>query len=565
MYVRQRTGLAALGALCITGAHAHNAITDFVAQGVSLGLDWSGMAWQHADGFRLSEYVPGLSWLGEKLDPAYPHAGARERVQGRVHDWLHTGMEVVEGVAYQTLVHPAYPDYRLRLTERTDATRFCDPNVEQVSGYLDIHDDAHLWFILYQSRADPATDPLVLWLNGGPGCSSSTGMLFELGPCWVADEGRGTVYNEHSWNSNANLLFLDQPLQVGYSYSDSDEVVDTSDKSAEDVYAFLQLFLSRFPEYAERELTVAAESYGGEYAPHIGAEIHRKNKELAEHPRAVGGVAPSLHVNLASLMIGNGLTSPAIQFRSVPEYACSPDNKYHLFDPDSSTCKSLYTKSDACGVLIEQCSRFQSRLACVPAALYCWGSLYGPAQQSGVNLYDVRLKCDREADGDLCYREMGWMETLMNEAGVKEQLGVPPSVEFKSCNMGVNQRFMMQGDSMVDSAKLLPPLLADGVRVLVYAGEADFMCNAIGNREWVIGFDNVYHEEIANATDTPFFVHGSGGAKPKRAGYFRKAGDGAGNLAFAWIDKAGHMVPHDQPHVALSMLNSWLANDQFGA
>ena len=182
--------------------------------------------------------------------------------------------------------------------------KFCDPGVKQIKGYLDIREDAHLWFILFESRSNPAEDPLVLWLNGGPGCSSSTGMLFELGPCWVSEQGFNTEYNEHSWNSKANLLFLDQPLQVGYSYSDTKEKINTSDKSAEDVYAFLQLFFASYPKYADLPFTVAAESYGGHYAPHIGAEIHRRNKELALAPHS-----DARPIRLETLMIGNGSVS----------------------------------------------------------------------------------------------------------------------------------------------------------------------------------------------------------------------------------------------------------------
>ena len=116
----------------------------------------------------------------------------------------------------------------------------------------------------------------------------------------------------------------------------------------------------------------------------------------------------------------------------------------------------------------EVCDKLDSRLACVPASLFCWGSLYGPAQQTGVNLYDVRRQCDHEKDGELCYPEMTHIETLLNKPTVKSQLGVPDSIQFESCNMQVNGQFMLQGDSIQNSAKLLEPLLADGVRAVSY-------------------------------------------------------------------------------------------------
>jgi cathepsin A (carboxypeptidase C) len=94
-------------------------------------------------------------------------------------------------------------------------------------------------------------------------------------------------------------------------------------------------------------------------------------------------------------------------------------------------------------------------------------------------MYDVRRKCDREKDGELCYREMGWIETWMNDKANKVALGVDPAKDFQSCNMEVNQDFMFQGDGMHNSAALLPELINDGVRLLVYAGNADLMCNFI--------------------------------------------------------------------------------------
>ena len=96
---------------------------------------------------------------------------------------------------------------------------------------------------------------------------------------------------------------------------------------------------------------------------------------------------------------------------------------------------------------------------------------------SGRNPYDVRRKCDPREDGQLCYRQMGWIETWMNDPANKRALGVNPDIDFQSCNMQVNQAFMMQGDGMHNSALLLTDLVNDGVRLLVYAGNADYMCN----------------------------------------------------------------------------------------
>jgi len=94
--------------------------------------------------------------------------------------------------------------------------------------------------------------------------------------------------------------------------------------------------------------------------------------------------------------------------------------------------------------------------------------------ETGLNPYDVRLKCDRSEtkDGPLCYKQMGWIETWLNDPSNKAALGVNPSRTFESCNMQVNQAFALNGDGMHNSALLLPELVDAGVRLLVYAGNA---------------------------------------------------------------------------------------------
>lgn len=104
--------------------------------------------------------------------------------------------------------------------------------------------------------------------------------------------------------------------------------------------------------------------------------------------------------------------------------------------------------------------------------------MYSPLQATGRNLYDIRRKCDRNGeDGELCYKELNWIQSFLNREDVKAELGVPKQMDFQSCNMEINRGFLMTGDSQHNSAALLPPLLADGVRVLIYAGNQDSMCN----------------------------------------------------------------------------------------
>lgn len=166
------------------------------------------------------------------------------------------------------------------------------------------------------------------------------------------------------------------------------------------------------------------------------------------------------------------------------------------------------------------------------------------------------MKCDRDGeDGPLCYKQMEWIEVYMNDPEVKKALGVSKEREFQSCNMAVNQAFSFQGDVAHDSPSLLVPLLEKSdVRVLIYAGDLDFLCNYLGNQRWVEALEwsgkaDYNKAKFHNMTD-------GNGSTVKSSD-----SEGAGKLTYLRVRDAGHMVPYDQPEVALTMIQKWV-NDE---
>lgn len=187
-------------------------------------------------------------------------------------------------------------NYGLRVKQSGVESLHLD-TVKQYVGYFDVRDvDKHFFYWFFESRNDPANDPILLWLNGGPGCASDTGLFFELGPSFI-NGSLQPVYNPSSWNSNASIIFLDQPVGVGYSYAGKEDV-DTSQKSAKDVYIFLELFFQKFPKFLKNKFHISGESYAGHYIPTIGAEI-------ISHPER--------SFELSSLLIGNGFVDVTVQ------------------------------------------------------------------------------------------------------------------------------------------------------------------------------------------------------------------------------------------------------------
>ena len=193
----------------------------------------------------------------------------------------------------------------------------CDASSPRsLAGYMDITgskydasgEDKHLFYWFFEKRgASVAKDksiPLVIWLTGGPGCSSSLALLTENGPCSVNEAGDGTIVNPYSWIESAHMLWLDQPAGVGYSYG---KWTDHNEKMmGEDAYYFLQAFVKSHPEYSENPMYIVGESYGGHYAPAIAHRVFRGNQEKKEGTEML---------NLKGVAVGNGLTDPKIQYQ----------------------------------------------------------------------------------------------------------------------------------------------------------------------------------------------------------------------------------------------------------
>ncbi|KAI8142712.1 Alpha/Beta hydrolase protein [Fennellomyces sp. T-0311] len=432
--------------------------------------------------------------------------------------------------SFLSVKHPDFPKHLIRLTQ-PDA-EICDPDVKQYSGYLDTEDDKHFFFWFFESRSNPSKDPVVLWLNGGPGCSSMTGLFLELGPCQLNDYGNGTVNNPYSWNSNANIIFLDQPVNVGYSYGSGD-VSDTT-TAAKDVSAFLQLFFARLPEYSKLDFHIAGESYAGHYIPAIASALVDGNNNLSGNMK---------HINLKSLLIGNGLTDPLTQYGYYSDMACN--NTYHPV-LEQSVCNEMDRAHPECRDLIEHCYREPSAQTCVRASSMCNKALLGPFYElSGRSPYDIRQPCV-SIDNDLCDQKLGLLQAYLNQQDVKNAVGGNVDM-YLNCNIEINYMFQRAGDWMRPYVRHVPPLLDEAnIKILIYAGDADFICNWFGNKAWALNLDWSDKSAMQKAKDVEW----------GKVGQLRKSP--GGRFAFLRVYEAGHMVPKDQPANSLEFFNGWI-------
>lgn len=180
------------------------------------------------------------------------------------------------------------------------------------AGYIKLPNkkDEHFFYWMFESRSSPSTDPLVVWLTGGAGCSSLVGLLTENGPCKV-NADLTTTLNPYSWNTEANVIWLDQPSGTGFSYGLEKDLDHDMDGVQENIYWFLQGFLDKHPEFEDRPLFITGESYAGHYIPATAHYIWLRNKEID----TLGKSTRARRINLDGIAIGNGLINPVIQVR----------------------------------------------------------------------------------------------------------------------------------------------------------------------------------------------------------------------------------------------------------
>ena len=172
------------------------------------------------------------------------------------------------------------------------------------SGYVSIPNTTRLMHYMFvESQNDPTTDPLIFWFNGGPGCSSMLGWAQENGP-WKMENGSSVfVPNDYSWNMRANVMYLESPAGVGFSYcgNQADCTFDDATTADDNLTAVLEWF-ELFPEYKTHDLYLSGESYAGVYVPYLSKRIYDYNQANASDSSV-------FKPNFIGFAVGNGVTN----------------------------------------------------------------------------------------------------------------------------------------------------------------------------------------------------------------------------------------------------------------
>eukprot|EP00756_Hemistasia_phaeocysticola_P022623 Hpha_TRINITY_DN15845_c1_g3::TRINITY_DN15845_c1_g3_i1::g.188504::m.188504/K13289/CTSA, CPY; cathepsin A (carboxypeptidase C) len=302
----------------------------------------------------------------------------------------------------------------------------CD-SVKQYAGYYRLNTgDKNYFYWAFESRNDPANDPVVLWMTGGPGCSSEVALFGENGPCKVNADGSATTTNPYSWNSNATLIYIDQPTGTGFSYGTGYDNNETG--VAIDMYDFLQQFFKAHTSLQKLPFYIFGESYAGHYVPAVSHKVWQNNQRLA---------AGAIPINLKGVSVGNGLTDPEVQYKYYPDMAASTN--HHDAALGALAIDAMKLAVPKCIKAITACQTDQSQ--CTGAVSTCNLELVEPYSLTGLNPYDMRIKC---AKPPLCY-DFSNVATYLDRSEVQSALGVTGH-SWSDCNTKVNRMF--QGDWM---------------------------------------------------------------------------------------------------------------------
>ncbi|XP_051130850.1 serine carboxypeptidase-like 28 [Andrographis paniculata] len=397
---------------------------------------------------------------------------------------------------------------------------------DQYSGYVtvDRKEGRALFYWLIEASRKPESKPLVLWLNGGPGCSSiAYGASEEIGPFRATPDGNLTL-SPYSWNKDANLLFLDSPAGVGFSYSNSsaDERIG-DDRTAKDAYKFLTRWFERFPQFKYRSFYIAGESYAGHYIPQL-------SKVIVDHNKGIKNPT----INFKGFLLGNPLIDDYHDnigtFEFWWNHGLISDLTYKRLNQSCPLDSFLFPHDHCYSALSEAYSQFGD------INPY---DIYGPVCP---DLGTLPLPWTFRGN-DQCV--VKYTKIYMNRRDVQNALhanttGIPHP--WQTCSDTVR-------GSWADSPKSMLPifqqLIKAGIRIWVFSGDTDAVLPLSATRYSL----NALNLKV-NTSWHAWYIN-------QKVGGWSQVYEG---LSYVTVRGAGHEVPLTRPKLASTLFKHFLAN-----
>ncbi|KAI9336235.1 serine carboxypeptidase-domain-containing protein [Zopfochytrium polystomum] len=257
---QRRPALAAIAVFAVGLAAAVQAVSSTVPPRVRMGLWPAAQASASAAGKGELPHA-GLMKIGAKQPPVRPSLSTGERNLRTLSFSVQTA--TVLAFHYVPSTDPA--DYSVSGIPIANPTNING----QYAGYIPVttaENGTGSLFFWYFPSTDVASMDIVIWLNGGPGCSSMIGQFEENEPFLIQDDG-SFIQNEYAWNTVANLLYVEQPVGTGFSFAD--KLAYNELEIADTFYSFIDGFYKVFSKTKDCDLYITGESYAGVYIPYI--------------------------------------------------------------------------------------------------------------------------------------------------------------------------------------------------------------------------------------------------------------------------------------------------------
>lgn len=490
----------------------------------------------------------------------------------------------------------------------TDLPEYGAPPTTQYSGFLDASASTpgtrlHYWFAAKETRGDDGRNswleaPTAVWFNGGPGSSSLLGFLQEQGPLLINATG-GLMENPFSWTKYVNLLALESPAGVGWSYCEEmlagGDCANDDISTASDATAALLDFFRKFPELRKNQLYLTGESYAGVYVPTLAQQIVDHNSDAEEDEK----------IPLVGIATGDPCTDNKSQENSMSmlwyghKYGFVPENEYKLLWHHcghrymSPLTRREWTKTQASSTnllkIFADEAKGSSKECLLAHRKFLWQTSNGFAQDwrfswlNDLTLFGPAAMAEggEFVPGTLDYMMTQWMmrddvrkalhvESSPASAWPGPTEGWSYSKNWAACNEDASS----STPSMIDFYRKLAPKLE---RTIVFNGDTDPCVSYEGTREAIIkiGFD-----ELEGGSQRPYFYNASGvdvgvlqskpllygpnlaviDAGPQFAGHVT---DYVNNLSFVTVHGSGHMVPQFRPQVGLLIIKKLVTSESF--
>nr|BAJ85413.1 predicted protein [Hordeum vulgare subsp. vulgare] len=465
---------------------------------------------------------------------------------GRRHHWLLVVLHLVPGFLLLLLSRLASAS-----TVITHLPGFDGPLPFYLeTGYVGVEEEtgAELFYYFAESERSPGTDPVILWLTGGPRCSGFSGFAFEVGPVkYVLAPYTGglphLVHNPLSWTKMASIIFLDSPVCSGFSYARDPKGCDVGDYSSSlQLQTFLNKWFTDHPRYLPNPFYLGGDSYAGKVIPLIATYIS-EGFQKREQPL----------INLKGYLIGNPITDPKFdknfQVQGAHGFGIISDQ---IYEAAMKNCKGNYVTpaNQLCAEVLQTVNSLISEIADAHV-LYkkCVVATPKPIEDAIKRKILLEESIEpNEAPGRPtvdCFTYGYYLAYFwMNNKMTRDALGIKEGTidEWIRC-----KREVPYTQDMPSSIPYHFSLTMRGYRVLVYSGDHDLEVPQLSTQAWIRSLN-------FSIIDDWRAWHLDGQAAGFTIAY-------ANNLTFATVKGGGHTAPEYQPEESFAMAQRWLDNE----